>query len=126
MKLNGYDCVNADKVNRAIYGAVTSNGRLSGGVGENASDDVKLAEYDKLGGLIQKDGNAIKIGSFYDFEKRCPREVPEVLFVFRDIEGNVVEVPEGKEVPLSVKAAKIASEAKKVKKVTKKRIDDEE
>ena len=119
MQLLGYQCVNDDKVNRAIYGSTGSEGKLHGGVGENASDEAKIAEYDRLGGLITKDGHKVKTGSFYDFDKRAPRKEPEVVLLFRDISGQIVELAEGEELPITVKAAEIAKAQVKGKKVKK-------
>ena len=120
-----YTAVNEEKWNRAVYGTVTSRGSLQGGVGENASYEEKLVEYDRLGGLILLGKNKVKTGSFYDFEKRKPREKPEVLLVFRDLNGVVVEIPEGKEVPLEVKAAELAREKVKVGKKKKGKVDED-
>ena len=97
---------------------------MSGGVGENASDEVKLAEYDKLAGYITKDGNKVKTGSFWDFDKRKMREVSKVIIVFKDLNGEKVEVGENEVVPITVKAARIQAEKKKAKKV--KKVNDEE
>ena len=119
MNIKGYDLANSDKVERMLNGSMGSGGKLYGGVGEKAADEEKLAEYDRLGGLITKGGNKVKTGSFYDFEKKQPREKSEVVFVFKDLEGRVVNIPEGEEVPIEVKAAEIAKKQKPVKKVKK-------
>jgi|SRR3990167_382734 len=115
--IKGYEIVNSDKFERAVNGSIGSGGALHGGVGEKASNEAKLAEYDRLGGLIRKKGHNIKMGSFYDFAKKKPREKPEIVFVFRNLNGVEVEVPEGEEVPLEVQAAELAKKkGKKVKK----------
>jgi len=124
MQILGFTIVNDDKWNRAVYGTVGREGKMSGGVGENASDEVKLAEYDKLGGAIFEGKSKVKTGCFYDFAKKKPKEKPEIVYVFRDIDGDEVLVEKGEEIPLEVKAAEIAK-AKKAKKV-KKTIEDEE
>lgn len=111
-KILGYECVNEEKVNRAIFGSMTSGGVLKGGVGENAIDEVKLAQYDKLGGAILEGTSRVKMGSFWDFQKNCMREKPEVIYTFRDLEGDKVEIPKGEEVPIAVKAAEISRVAK--------------
>jgi len=110
--IDGYECVNSEKLDRAINGSVGKEGRLYGGVGEDASDMVKLATYDKIGGLIRKDGKKVKMGSFFDFEKKVVREKPEIVFVFSDVEGNVVEIAEGDDVPIEVQAAEKIKEKK--------------
>jgi len=94
MKIKGYDCVNAEKLNRAIYGAIGPNGKPVDGVTEAATDEAKLAEYDRLGGLILKGVRKVKMGSFWDFDKRKAREAADVKLVLSDLEGNQVEVGE--------------------------------
>jgi hypothetical protein len=128
MQINGFTLVNEEKINRAIFGTVGREGKLDGGVGERASDDAKIAEYDKLGGLILKGKYTVKTGSFYDFEGRSPRETPEVVLVFRDLAGQVVEIADGEAIPMEVKAAEMIKESKKPKKVkkVKKSIEDDE
>lgn len=114
---------NADKVRRAVDGTLGPRGEMIGGVGKDAKPSDKLAEYDRLGGLITCDGDKVKTGSFYDFKKGVKREKPVITFVFRDLLGEEVEVPEGEEKPRSVVAAEIKAEAKKkkaAKKVAKK------
>ena len=54
----------------------------------------------------------IKIGSFYDFKKKQPKENPEVVLMFRDIDGDVVEIAEDKPLPVEVEAALAAEEKK--------------
>ncbi len=125
----GFTLMNPEKLDRAVNGAIASSGVRKGGVGtkENFEKDPAnkgkdweaqvLAKYDSLGGYITKDGNKVKMGSFFDFEKKRNKEKSEVVFVFRDLEGRVVELDEGKDVPLDVQAA---TKARKVKKVAKK------
>ncbi len=128
-EINGYECVTADKLERAINGSIGDGGKLQGGVGEEASDNEKLAQYDKLGGLILKGKYKVKMGSFYDFEKGQPKEHPEVILVLKDLEGNVVEIPEGKPLPLEVQAAESIKEKKKIKKlkvVEAKEVDEDD
>ena len=48
----GFVLENASKVHRTIHGSQGGEGKLVGGLGESASDDDILAEYDKLGGYI--------------------------------------------------------------------------
>ena len=126
MKIGNYIIANEEKWNRAIYGMVTRLGALDGGVGEDATDAQKLAAYDKLGGLVQKAAQrkskktglmedvayTIKIGSFYDFKKKAMKEKPQVVLVFRDIDGDVVEIAEDEPIPMEVEAALVAEEKK--------------
>jgi len=58
----GFELLNDDKVQRALVAT-----------GENGSKEVLLAEYDKLGGGIKKEGRKVAMGSFYDFTNKCPR-----------------------------------------------------
>ena len=121
MKIGVYNLDNEDKVKRAIYGVVTKAGQLSGGVGEDATDELKLAAYDRLGGLITKDGNKIKTGSFCDVveSKKQGRAVPlkEPNVVYLDsIDGVQVELDEEEAKSLKKtkeKKEKIKAKAKK-------------
>lgn len=118
-ELLGYDLINEEKLNRAVFGSAGREGKLEGGVGEGASDEVKLAAYDKLGGLIKKGENTVKMGSFYDFEKKAPRKTPEVLFVSR-VDG--IEITLTEEEAIALKKAQNKADtlkASKVKKVKK-------
>lgn len=125
VEINGKEYIlqNQEKVTRAIYGTVKANGKLEGGVGEGAAHEDLIAEYDKLGGLILKGKDKVRMGSFWDFDNNSKREKPEVVLEFRDIEGNEVLVDEEGEVPMSVKAAQVAKKGKKGK---KKLEDDDE
>lgn len=115
MKIGEFILENENKLHRAINGTVGKNGAAEGGVGEKAADEDILAAYDKLGGLITKEGNKVKIGSFYDFAKKTKREVPEVLLEFRDIDGDVVELGVDEDLPIEVKAARLAKKTKSKK-----------
>jgi hypothetical protein len=128
MKLLGFDLVNEDKIERALHGNIGAEGKLVGGVGDNASDMEKLAEYDKLGGLVRKGKYNLKIGCFFDFTTQKAKESPEVVFTLKDLNGNTVEVPEGEDIPLEVRAAEIQKEKKSAKKVkkSKKDVEDED
>lgn len=106
----GYGIMNQDKWQRAIYGSIGREGQPMGGVGEKASDQAKLTEYDRLGGLIVKGKYKLKTGCFYDFIKKQARPEPAIVFLMRNFEGDVVEIPEGTEIPLEVKAAEIKAE----------------
>lgn len=127
MKIQDFDLVNVDKVERALHGNIGSEGKLVGGCGDDASEEAILAEYDRLGGLIKKGKYNLKMGCFYDFEKQAPRKKPEVVFVMKAVDGETVEVADGEAIPLEVRAAEVHAEKgkKKVKKA-KKSIEDEE
>jgi len=47
--------------------------RVYGKLGENASDEAVLVEYDKLGGLIVRQGIKVKRGVAYDVSARKAR-----------------------------------------------------
>jgi hypothetical protein len=132
MNINEFQLVSLEKLERALNGSVNGENVAIGGVGEGAyfeGDAWKrngkelseaevsklefalLAEYDRLGGLITKAGDKVKIGSFWNFKAKKPYETPQVVYTFRDVKGRNVDVPEGKELPGAVKAAKIAKEA---------------
>lgn len=125
MELNGYVCVNEDKLQRAIHGSVTDKGQLIGGVGEEASDAVKLAAYDRLGGLIKnKQGYKVRTGSFCDLKASKGQvmpvviEEPVVMLEFR-VSGELISFEEGKDIPLDVKAAEFVEKKRKAKKAKK-------
>lgn len=99
---------NPEKVNRAIYGFVSSGGQMKGGVGEGASDDAILAEYDRLGGLILLGGRKVKTGSFYDILAKKPRATPKVILVVKTSKG-FVEVPADK-IPVEALAEEMADD----------------
>ena len=105
MKIKEFVCENEEKINRAIFGKKDGPRVIFVGVGEKATDEEKLANYDKLGGLITKDGVKVKTGSFYNFEKKEVRKEPKIIFE---------AVVEGVSVELSEKEAKAVLKAKKV------------
>ncbi len=118
MEINGYELVNEDKLERAINGTLNSSAQMVGGVGKKdkagklENPEEVLAEYDRLGGLIFKAGtkDKVKTGSFYDFKLKGARPKPEVVYTYR-VNGQEIDVPEGEELPLSVKAARIQEAA---------------
>ena len=132
IKIGEYTIVNEDKFERAVNGVIggAKGGQLIGGVGKDATDAQKLAEYDKLGGLIRKGDNKVKTGSFWDIKEKKMREKPEVILIFRDIEGNYVELGENETKPIEIVAAeKIAKKkieaVKEENKKGRKKKDDE-
>lgn len=122
LKVGEFELVNDEKINRALNGSVTKNGVPQGGLlrkhGTNNPDDVPptelLAEYDRLGGLILKDGNKLKIGCFYNFTLKQPLDKPVVIFVER-IDGEEVELDESE-------ARAIQKAKKKVKEIKGKKL----
>jgi hypothetical protein len=124
MKIGDFSLINAEKVDRALNGAMSEKGQLKGGVknppigkdGKPIYDwkaltkeeqgKLLLAHYDKLGGLIRKGELKVRMGSFYDFLKRQPKEKPEVVFEAMSEDG-IMDLNE--------------DEAKALKKVEKKK-----
>lgn len=115
LKLKGYVIQNDSKYRRAVNGSPNAHGELSGGVGEKATEGEKLAAYDRLGGLILFNGRKIKTGSFWDFQKNKRVEKPKPIIQIR-VDGELFEYPEGKELPLEVKAKETLDKRKKDKK----------
>lgn len=113
--VNGYHLVNAEKLDRAINGTVMSEGALKGGVGNDAEPEEVIAEYDRLGGLILKDGKyKVKTGCFYDFKKKAAFKDPAPVLVFV-VNGETIEVDADEPLPLEVRAANQAEEKKQAK-----------
>ena len=113
MKIKEFELVNDEKFNRAIFGKKDGSKVIFKGVGEDATDEEKIACYDKLGGLILKDGVKVKMGSFYDFETKKARTEPEIIFE-SVVEGTQVELSED-EAKAVLKAKKIVSKVKQDK-----------
>ena len=111
-----FSLVNDEKVERAQHGSLGREGKLYGGVGDEASPEALLAEYDRLGGLITKGGLRVKMGSFYDFEKKQPRPESELAFL-ADVDGEQCEVTE--EEAKTLKSVQEKKEALKAKKKAK-------
>lgn len=117
MRIGNYTLDNSVKLDRA-----------QAKIGPESSEEALLVEYDRLGGLITKGGQKIKTGCFYDSKNKKAFAKPEVIFIY-SINGRIVEVPEGTELPGEVRAAKILEESDKkarAKKSTKKEVKAEE
>jgi len=113
LKVAGFTLVNADKVQRALEGQPTPSGENKGGIArpDGSYDDMELlAEYDRMGGLIKKGTDNLKVGSFWDFKAKKPHAEPKVVFLYR-VNGQLIEVPDGSELPGLVKASRILAEA---------------
>ncbi len=121
MIVKNFELVNGDKVRRALEGNPNRDGEIVGGIlAEDGTYDEGelLAAYDKLGGLIRKNGDKVKMGSFYDFKAKKMRAVPQIVLLYR-VNGKVIEVPEGAEEPGIVKASKILKEQENEERVEK-------
>lgn len=126
MKVGEFSLDNQEKVERALHGSLTRNGQLSGGVGDEAKEMELLAEYDKLGGLVTKNGIKVKSGSFFDFKKKVARKEPEVTFL-SEIDGSIVELDEEEAKAVKVAREKIKGlKAKKLKKEVVKKDEKDE
>jgi len=122
MKVKEFELVNPQKVERALHGNSTPDG-VKGGIAKtdgSYNDDALIAEYDHLGGAILRGNDKVKMGSFYDFGAKSPREKPNIVFIYR-VSGTEVEVPDGEELPGIVKAVKVLEENKKEVKKRKKK-----
>jgi len=109
MEIEGFELSNTVKLERAKEQ-----------LGENADEHAILVAYDKLAGLITKGGQKVKAGCFYNIKTKKAFEKPEVVFIYA-VNGRIVEVPEGTELPGEVRAANIlAEEAKGVQTKTAK------
>lgn len=117
-----YSLENKDKVERALNGFLNGASEKVGGV---AADDgsyepeALIAEYDRLGGKITRDGDKVKTGSFYDFKARKPHAKPKVALTYL-VNGQQVDVPDGEAMPGIVKAARLLEQSKNSKKGGKK------
>ncbi|MEK7111945.1 MAG: hypothetical protein AAB875_01320 [Patescibacteria group bacterium] len=121
-KVLEFDLVNDEKLERALHGTLGRESKLYGGVGDEAEPEALLAEYDRLGGLIMKGGLRVKMGSFYDFEKKQPRPESELAFM-ADVDGEQCEVTE--EEAKTLKSVQEKKEALKAKKKAKKEEGEE-
>lgn len=120
--VKGFELTNQDKVRRALDGTTNRTGEAVGGIRRDDGtwdDNELLALYDKFGGGIRKDGDTVKMGSFYDFKAKAPRKTPQVVLTFR-INGKVVDVNAEEEAPALVKAARIIEKDEVEKKKAKK------
>ncbi len=118
MKILGYELINPEKVDRAINGSITREGKATGGVGDDATDELILAAYDRLGGLILKDGDKVQTGCFCDLEESkkigsaVVIEEPFLIFEHRDSQGNLHLVDEDEDEPEAIKMAKLEKKNK--------------
>lgn len=107
--------MNDEKVDRAIFGSLTRLNTRAGGVGPDAQPNALLAEYDRLGGFIAKNGLKVKEGSFFDFKIRKPRAEPIVSFIL-NVEGENIEGTE--EEAAALKSARERAKAMKARKAS--------
>ena len=117
-KIQNYELGNTEKLTRAMHG----NERAGiTGVGEDADDELILAAYDQLGGLILLDGDKIQNGCFCDIEESKKKgrvvviEKPFIVFEHRDSQGDLHLVDEDEELPEAIKMAKLEKKNKSAK-----------
>jgi hypothetical protein len=126
MRIGQFELANDEKIERAKHGSMTRGGVLTGGVGDLPEEHTKeekdtyeaklLAEYDRLGGLVLKDGIKVCMGTFYDFAKRTPQKEYNMKFE-ENIDGYLTQVTEEEAVALKTAREKVEElKAKKVKK----------
>jgi len=101
-RVKDFELVNPEKVARALKIVTREDGTYD--------ENELIAQYDKYGGLIRKATDKVKMGSFYDFKNKKAKAKPEVVFTYR-VNGKIVDVPEGVELPGIVKAVKVLEEA---------------
>lgn len=125
--VKGIELTSTEKVRRVLEGTTTRGGELAGGIMQpdgTFDEDQFLAMYDKIGGGMRLNGDSVKMGSFYDFRKKAPKDEPEIMLSFR-INGEVMDVPANKPAPAIVEAdramkkLKADAEDKEVKKKKK-------
>ena len=118
-EIDGFVLENSEKIERVINGELGREGSLVGGMGEKEAKEnpsLVLARYDKIAGYITKDGVKIKTGSFWDFKKKCPREEPEVMYIFR-VGGESVEVDDPRNLAAAISTVQkvVAEKEERVK-----------
>lgn len=116
LKDTGFECVNADKLERVVYGTMGRSGELEGGIGDKASSDDILANYDRIAGLVRKDGTKIKTGSFWNFARgiNAPHKKPIVKYIF-NVGGDEVEVDNPAELGRAMQTVEAARRQKEEK-----------
>ena len=105
VQVMGFELLNDDKVQRALTA-----------IGEEGSEEDLLAEYDKLGGGIKKDGRKVAMGSFYDFTTKKAKT--KVDYEELEYEEEFVLVRK----PLETKSAKGLSTKERIAKLGKKEV----
>lgn len=123
--IDGYVLENHEKLTRVIEGEVKRAGQLEGGLIEKYGEISKippkevLAYYDRLAGLITKNvggSNRVRVatGSFWDMRKKCPRETPELMYIF-NVGGTMVEVSDPAHLAAAVTTVQSALSEKETK-----------
>lgn len=105
MEIDGLQLENTTKLERAKT-------NLQAKLGEDVSNSDILVEYDRLGGLLTRGGQKIKTGCFYDAKNKKAFPEPKIIFIYT-VNGHIVEVPDGAELPGEVRAANILADMQK-------------
>lgn len=79
IKLADYELVNLDKYRRSLDI-----------LGSNPTDIQILTAYDKLGGLIKKNGKYLPMGTFWNFKDK---KAVEAVKAVEEVETPAVETP---------------------------------
>lgn len=103
------ECLNEDKVERAINGTLGKLGQNQGGVGAEATGEEKVTEYDRLGGGMRINGDRVKPGCLYDFKNKKAFKDPVLQLEFL-INGKRVVVNADEPLPAIVRASKDAEQ----------------
>ncbi len=114
--INGFELCDSIKLERVLFGTVGRHGYPEGGLGIGVDPEIVLANYDRLGGLIKKDGVKVKTGSFWNFDRRvkAPHQKPQVMFLF-SIGGETVEVDDPKNLANAIQTVETAKAEKEEK-----------
>lgn len=112
--IDGFVLTDMDKLARVVHGKMGRMGDLVGGLGLEAKPKDVLAAYDRIAGLIKKDGYKIKTGSFWNFTRgvNAAHKEPKVKYLFQ-IEGETIEVDDPTELAAAItKTREIVAEKK--------------
>ena len=121
MIIGNYELQNEEKLGRVLEGTLTGKGQLVGGLtklpdwnekSEEEKGQMILVEYDRLGGLVLKEGLKVKTGTFYNIKLKKANE--EIVDVYEEsIDGELIEVDEEEAKALKTAKKKTAEIKKK-------------
>lgn len=116
MQIGVYELVNEEKIKRVLDGEVGRSGKATGGLKtmpkwNNLTEEEKnaliISHYDKLGGLIVKEGLKVVSGTFWDSDLNAPKKEIEEKFVI-NLDEDIVEVSEDEAKALASAKKKVA------------------
>ena len=112
--VKGFELLSLDKIQRALDK-----------LGEGASEEAILAEYDKLGGAIRKDGRKLQTGAFFDFEEKKPKENVDYEKVDEEqFEDQFVLVKKPVKKKVEVNKESLASKLARIKRAESVKVED--